>query len=70
MIKGIKLRATTDVVEGAGLKLVKKAKEIGREAGLPIAVHIGIDRGEERFKKLMERVKHAKTFSLYFYERL
>ncbi|MFC1729346.1 amidohydrolase family protein [candidate division KSB1 bacterium] len=45
-IKGIKLRATTDVVEGAGLKLVKKAKEIGREAGLPIAVHIGIDRGD------------------------
>jgi dihydroorotase len=47
-IKGIKLRATMEVVEDYGIKLVRKAKEIGHKAGVPLAVHIGTDRVDKR----------------------
>lgn len=42
IVKGIKVRAGAGVVENLGLELVKAAKRVGAEAGLPIAVHIGI----------------------------
>lgn len=54
-VKGVKLRANTEVVKGAGLDLVKTAKEVGHEAGLPIAVHIGIGREDMVAEEVLGR---------------
>lgn len=41
VIKGVKLRLVGNIIESAGVKVVKMAKEIAREFDLPIMIHIG-----------------------------
>jgi dihydroorotase len=43
------------VVNAPQLKLVRTAREIARQAGLPIAVHIGIDRGDVVEDEVIDR---------------
>lgn len=41
VIKGVKLRLVGNIIESAGVKVVKMAKEIARKFDLPIMIHIG-----------------------------
>ena len=41
VIKGVKLRLVGNIIETAGVKVVKMTKEIAREFDLPIMIHIG-----------------------------
>lgn len=41
IIKGVKLRLVGNIVASAGIKVVKMAKEVAKNFGLPIMIHIG-----------------------------
>jgi dihydroorotase len=45
-IRGIKVRGGANVVQRWGVEAIKMAKEVGRAAGLPVAVHLGIGLSE------------------------
>ena len=47
IIKGIKIRATGTTAQNLGLAVVRIAKKIATEAGLPILLHIGADFNED-----------------------
>lgn len=47
VIKGVKIRATGAAIEEAGFEMVRVAKRIATDAGLPLVVHIGIDPWEK-----------------------
>ena len=47
LIKGIKVRAVEPAVSNMGLELIRLAKRVAREAGLPLMVHIGDSKGIE-----------------------
>jgi len=51
VIKGVKIRATGAAIEGAGFEMVRVAKRIATDAGLPLVVHIGIDPWEKTPKE-------------------
>jgi len=46
VVKGVKLRATVNMIESLGIAGLRTAKQVAAEAGLPIVVHLGIDAGE------------------------
>jgi len=49
VIKGVKLRATVDLIElieNLGIDAVETAKQVASAAGLPVVIHLGIDAGE------------------------
>jgi len=46
VIRGIKVRATVNLLENLGIGGVEVAKGVAAEAGLPLVVHLGIDAGE------------------------
>ena len=56
LIKGIKIRAVGALAESLGVKVVKTGKEIAREAGLPIMVHIGKDPPETTPADILEKL--------------
>jgi len=47
VIKGVKIRAIGAAIEEAGFEMVRVAKSIAADAGLPLVVHIGIDPWEK-----------------------
>jgi len=47
VIKGVKIRAIGAAIEEAGFGMVRVAKSIATDAGLPLVVHIGIDPWEK-----------------------
>lgn len=47
VIKGVKMRAIGAAIEEAGFGMVRVAKSIATDAGLPLVVHIGIDPWEK-----------------------
>lgn len=51
VIRGVKLRATGAAIEEAGFEMVRVAKRIATDAGLPLVVHIGIDPWEKTPKE-------------------
>jgi dihydroorotase len=46
LVKGVKLRATVNLIEKLGIEALKTAKRVAADAGLPVVVHLGIDAGE------------------------
>ncbi|MFZ5918214.1 MAG: amidohydrolase family protein [Chloroflexota bacterium] len=46
IIKGIKTRATANTIAELGIDTVALAKRVAVDAGLPVMVHLGLDRGE------------------------
>lgn len=46
IIRGLKLRATGDFINKIGMKGIVQAKDICRQTGLPLMVHVGMEPGE------------------------
>jgi len=46
VVKGVKLRATVNMIEALGIEALKTARRVVSDAGLPIMIHLGIDAGE------------------------
>jgi dihydroorotase len=47
LVKGIKVRAVCAVAETLGIALIRRAKQIADQAGVPLMVHVGKDPVEE-----------------------
>ena len=54
IIKGIKIRANGQMVASPDLKILKAAKQIGNQAGLPIMIHIGLNFEEKVSEDVLE----------------
>ncbi len=59
LIKGVKLRATGDFINKIGLNGIARAKEIGRQTGLPLMVHVGIEPNEKIKDDLVNFTRNA-----------
>ncbi|MBI2830785.1 MAG: amidohydrolase/deacetylase family metallohydrolase [Chloroflexi bacterium] len=53
IIKGLKIRATGSVAENLGVEVIRVAKKLARDAGLPLMVHVGIDPHEHTPAEIM-----------------
>jgi dihydroorotase len=54
IIKGIKLRAIRAVMQDLGIEVVKVAKRIAAEVGLPLMIHIGIEPKEKTTAEIID----------------
>ncbi|NLS45243.1 MAG: amidohydrolase family protein [Firmicutes bacterium] len=71
-IKGIKLRASNDLLRGSGTEIVRISKEAAKEGNLPLVVHVGespplmeevvalLDKGD-----IVTHVYHGKRYGMY-----
>jgi len=53
-IKGIKIRANSQIIEDPDHKMFKMAKQIGTQTGLPIMIHIGLNFEENISEEVFE----------------
>ncbi len=58
IIKGIKIRANGQMVTNPDLTVLKTAKQIGTQTGLPIMIHIGLNFEEKVPEEVFESFNH------------